>query len=136
MTHSPMHEDCQTFRFGTWQWCVDTAEELIRDDPSAATLVAEGDISGLGKLLPFHPDPPGVVPLIRVHVDIDYAMTTDLSKPIIAARLVSEAGEDCGVVVVDGWHRVFRALWEGRVHLPTYLLSNETERACRIPIFI
>lgn len=136
MTHPPLHEKCQIFRFMIWQWCIDTAEELIQVDPTAAELVPEGDITRLGKFLPLNPDPPGIVPLVRVHVDVEYAMTVDLDKPVIAARLVSESGKDGGVIVIDGWHRVFRALWEGREHLPTYLLSAEAEQACRIPIYI
>ncbi|WP_027944048.1 hypothetical protein [Amycolatopsis taiwanensis] len=136
-THSPTHLGCQTFRFMVWQWCITTAEELIRaDGEAAATFYPEGGITTLDQFLPLEPEKPGYMRLIQIEVDHDYAMTqTDLTKPIIVAPIKPEKGE-YGVIVIDGWHRVDRARKEGREHLPVYMLSPDAEQACRIPIFI
>ncbi|SFO83033.1 hypothetical protein SAMN05421810_101101 [Amycolatopsis arida] len=135
--HPPTHRSCQTFRFAAWQWCLDTAEELIRaDGEAAATFYPKGGITTLDPLLPLEPARPGFMRLIVIEIDHDYAMTqTNLAKPIIVAPVAPEKGDN-GVIVIDGWHRVYRARKEGREHLPTYLLTPYAEKASRIPVFI
>lgn len=59
-------------------------------------------------------------------------MTTDLSVPIIVAPIAPESGQDNGSIVIDGWHRIYRARREGRDTLPALLLTPETERTARI----
>ncbi|MBB5154983.1 hypothetical protein [Saccharopolyspora phatthalungensis] len=138
MIHSPTHAGCQTFGFLIWKWCKDRAQELIRTDWDAARLHPEVSITGLDHLLPLAPPEPGKLRLVQIEVDPEYAMTTDLNKPIIAAPLAPEH-DDSGnrsVMVIDGWHRVYRARREGREVLPIFLLSPDAEQACRIPIFI
>jgi hypothetical protein len=70
-----------------------------------------------------------MLPLIRIAPE--HAMTTDIAKPLTIAPLPSEA-QYTGAIVIDGWHRVYRALRENRTHLPMYLISPATEQAARI----
>lgn len=131
--HPANHLGCQVFHFGHLRWCVTLADELIAADPDQATFVPEGGIDRLGTFLPGGTTP-GTVPLFQVHVDTVYAMTTDLSRPLTVVRLPARDGEDMGAMVIDGWHRIYRALAEGRTTLPVRLLSPEVERAARLPM--
>ncbi|PKW15943.1 hypothetical protein [Saccharopolyspora spinosa] len=136
MRHSPTHQGCQAFRFAAWKWCINTAEVLIdADGEAAATFYEQSGITTLDQFLPLEPAEPGFMRLIEIGIDHDYAMTqTDLGKPIIVAPVAPETGDN-GVIVIDGWHRVYRARKEGREHLPVYLLTPYAEKASRIPIF-
>ncbi|MBM7771748.1 hypothetical protein JOD54_001952 [Actinokineospora baliensis] len=109
------------------------AQELIAADPAAAVLVPA---AGIGNLRPLLPDPVrGGTSL--VHVDTVYAMGRDLSVPLIVAPLEPLDGIDMGNLVIDGWHRVYKALAEGRTTLPAYFLTADTEREARfrVPYF-
>lgn len=132
-THPPDHDGCQTFRFMAFQWCVTRAQELIAADPQAAGFWPRLDITALETFLPLRPDPPDTIRLIRIDVDTDYAMRTDLSKPLIISPLL-RGDDDFGAVVIDGWHRAYRALREGRTDLPAHMLTPATESAARIPL--
>lgn len=59
-------------------------------------------------------------------LDEDYAMTTDLSRPLLILPL------DGKHVLADGWHRAFRAAMTGVDILPCYVLSEEDAEACLI----
>lgn len=132
MNHSPMHRNCQTFTFVSRCWCITLALELITADPHAAQFVESVAITGLEEFLP-EPAPTPRAKLIEVQVDPAYAATTDLTKPILVAPMTSSTEGNLGAIVIDGWHRIYRARSEGRTHLPAYLLSADTEDACRIP---
>lgn len=134
--HPQDHRGCQTFRFLAWQWCIDTADALTRDNPQAAIFYPQSPITKLAKFLPLAEQRPGFIQLIRIDVNTAYAMTTDLTQPIIVAPLGSDTSEECGAIPIDGWHRIYHALVEGRTHLPMLLLTPETEQAARIPIWI
>ena len=67
----------------------------------------------------------GLPALIRVndaHLD-----DVDLSRPILVAPV-----PELGNLVVDGWHRVHRALRDGLTHLPARVLSEADEKHIRI----
>jgi hypothetical protein len=131
--HPAEHQSCRTFRFMIWQWCITRATELIEANPDAATFHPETDITSLASLLPLEPDQPGYTRLIQIEVDTDAAMSADLSIPLIVAPLAPERNEDLGWFVIAGWSQVYRALREGRSHLPAYLLTAQAEQAARIP---
>lgn len=135
MTHPAAHDACQVFRFLARAWCVTQALELIDADPTAAEFISEADITGLDGFLDLTPPTPGHLRLFVVEVDKEYALTqTDLEVPILLVRIMYE-GEDLGCLVIDGWHRVYRARIEGRTSLPAYLLSAEAERTVRIDLY-
>lgn len=54
-------------------------------------------------------------------LDEEYARTADLSRPLLAILF---AGEE--LLILDGWHRLARAVLEGIEELPLLLL-NEAE---------
>jgi hypothetical protein len=132
MRHSPSHRDCQTFRFLVRCWCISHALELIEADPTAAEFIESADITGLDGFLDLAPPTPNTIRLFLVDVNKTYALDhADLTIPILLVRIISK-GEDLGCMVIDGWHRVYRARTEGRTGLPAYLLTAETEQAVRI----
>ncbi len=53
-----------------------------------------------------------------------YAMTTDLTKPILFVPL---KGED---QLIDGWHRLFHACFLGVDELPAFILTQEEADSC------
>ena len=128
------HATCQTFSFLTRRWCITRALELITSGPNAAHLVERADITRLDPFLPSTKPTLGYVKLLEFPVDPTHAATVDLTTPIVVARLLSAAGDDLGAMVIDGWHRIYRARAEGLTHLPAHVLTADTERAARIPV--
>jgi len=61
-----------------------------------------------------------------VEVDPAYWPTTDPRRPVIA---IPEAGK---FWIIDGWHRIAHARHLGWDLLPTFILTPEEDRACRI----
>jgi hypothetical protein len=57
-------------------------------------------------------------------LDWEYAKTTDLSRPLLFVPFQGKAQ------LLDGWHRVARAVLEGVVELPAYLLTQEEADEC------
>lgn len=65
-------------------------------------------------------------------MDADYAMTTNLSRPLLLTLFVRQmAGEDepNTLQLLDGWHRLYKALLTGVEYLPVYLLTQEQSDA-------
>ncbi len=61
-------------------------------------------------------------------MDAAYAMTTDLSRPLLLTLFVRQlAGVDepNTLQLLDGWHRLYKALLTGVEYLPAYLLTQE-----------
>lgn len=133
--HPASHRDCEIFRFLTRGWCITQAVELIKTDPTAAEFVEAADITGLDGYVDLTPPEPGMMRLFVVNIDKEYALTqTDLDKPIVVVRIMS-GDEDLGCLVIDGWHRVYRARIDGRTSLPAYLLSADAEGMVRVSLF-
>jgi hypothetical protein len=100
----------EVFRLLAWAWDVGEAHRL-----AAGHSVIQVDIGGLA----------GFAPLIRVnptHVD-----EVDLAVPILIAPV-----PELGNLVIDGWHRVHRALRDGVTVLPARMLTSADEQHCRI----
>ena len=53
------------------------------------------------------------------NLDWEYAKTTDTTKPLLVAPFQGE------ILLLDGWHRLSRAVIEGIDELPMYLLTEE-----------
>jgi hypothetical protein len=122
--------DEQVFVFAAWLFSIDQAEELLRSNPRE---IVQVDITGWVRAFGLDTPPDkDRVPLIGgPGLDRDYAMTTDLTRPLILAT-VQASGKDPANLLIDGWHRAFRAHAEGRTHLPAYVLTlQETLRIRR-----
>lgn len=54
-----------------------------------------------------------------IEVDVSYAGKVDLSRPLITAQM-----GPYGLMLIDGWHRVYRAQQDGVRYLPAYVLTE------------
>ncbi|MCP2325192.1 hypothetical protein HDA40_003699 [Hamadaea flava] len=120
----------QWFHYHVWVFAVHTAMDLIDawprptrpldvptwaqafgltriDNPSPHTISLQG------------PDPE--------HFDRAYAMSTDLTKPVIVTHLLIDGAEP-SPLLIDGTHRLYRAWREGVPQLPAYLLTVAESR--------
>ncbi|WP_395111306.1 hypothetical protein [Actinomadura sp. SCN-SB] len=94
-----------------WAWDIDTATRLAARHP-----VQHADIGRLAWARAL------------IHIDPDHAATVDLSRPLLAVP-IPDAGAP---LVIDGYHRIHRAVTTGIRTLPVVLLDEADERACRI----
>jgi len=105
----------ETYTFLATRWDVGKALEMIE----AGDILAEGplDISGPVQLLGLH------------HVDKEYAeklTEEDLERHVIIAKQKTTEGEpEDFLMLIDGWHRVWKAHELGRETLPAYMLDGE-----------
>lgn len=124
----------QRFQFGPWQFNVDQAQALVAESLRET------------KLLPVKPwarffgldDPDGSGVWLftpRPGFDRDYAMTTDLSEPVLVATLRNNEGEEFPLLI-DGTHRLFRANAENLAELPAYVLTAEESLTIREDAFL
>lgn len=104
-------DDVDTFSLLGWVWDVTAATELAAGLP-AQSLELE---SAAGMLS-------------MIYVDEEHAKTVDLAEPVIVVRC-PEAGS---TFLIDGWHRVHRALAEGRTDLPCKVLDPDQEYQVRL----
>ncbi|GAA4242428.1 hypothetical protein GCM10022254_75410 [Actinomadura meridiana] len=106
--HDP---DDQVFVLLGWAWDVAAAARAATRYPITQTNVS--DISALCAL---------------IRIDAQYAETVDLSRPLLAVPL-----PDVGTpIVIDGWHRIYKARQTGVTELPVIFLNTDDERACRL----
>ncbi|RAY15417.1 hypothetical protein DPM19_12040 [Actinomadura craniellae] len=97
-----------------WSWDVDTAARLAKRHP-----VQQADIGPWTALLGW------------IRTDPDHAATADLTRPLLAVPLPNTSAPG-NHLVIDGWHRIRRAVTEGVAQLPAVFLDEGDERACRI----
>ncbi|MGW4569438.1 hypothetical protein ACWEN3_46405 [Streptomyces sp. NPDC004561] len=57
----------------------------------------------------------------QTHFNAAHAMQTDLDKPVVIATLQFDGNP--AVLLIDGVHRVYRAMIEGRSTLPACMLT-------------
>ena len=104
----------ETFQFLMGLWDIDKAWELIgAREPNSSVIVEQTK---------------GYFGLITV--DREFAMTVDLSRPLVMILLKTEGAEGC--FVIDGWHRLFRAVQENVGELPAHLLSEDEEQLIQL----
>ncbi|WP_433426237.1 hypothetical protein ACQP1V_43070 (plasmid) [Microtetraspora malaysiensis] len=99
----------EVFRFGFYAWNINLAEDIVQGREPDHIRVDEAG------------------PLFFVRIDEAYAATVDLTKPLILAPFA-----DCGNLVIDGWHRIWKARRDGVETLPAHLLTPEEEYRVRI----
>ncbi|MCX4681666.1 hypothetical protein OG413_41430 [Streptomyces sp. NBC_01433] len=122
----------QTFRYGGWVFNIDSALTIVKQPhhtPLPTSVAAWADAYHLNQLGPdyqgaswcpvFGPD--------QSHFNVEHAMQTDLARPVIIATMEFDGAE--AVLLIDGVHRIYRAMVENRPTLPAYLLSvTETKQ--------
>lgn len=130
----PPHQErqpAQWFQFGGWVFDIDRAQALLADKPrEPRPLPVMPWVRQYGLDLLDHPD---TAPILGIGPDFDreYAMTTDLTKPLIVATLrTSDHGRS--PLLIDGTHRLYRALREDIAELPAYVLDEAETRTIRI----
>ena len=119
--------DRQWFCFGAWRFDIQAARRRLAERPRDSVEVPVEPWARA--YLP----PPGVTdrfPLVAVDVDPAYAMTVDLTEPLILGTLQAE-GRSPEVLVIDGWHRLYRASLEARQTLPGHVLDLAETTAIR-----
>lgn len=108
----------------TITWSIDLCRQLIGDRPPVED--AALDLYGVARCLKSN----GRV----AELDPEYALTTDLSKPLIAVISPLEVVEGHHVIIlIDGWHRMLKAFltqFDGK--LQVHVLTAEEEKQCRV----
>ena len=114
----------QTFQFGICTFDVTAAEQLIDAAGPRPTVLL--DVAMWAHAYGLNREVPSAVPLLGPGPDFDrnYAMTTDLTRPLLVATLPTSDGAS-GHLVIDGCHRLFHA-W--RVEQTT-ITAYELDRA-------
>lgn len=124
----------QHFQFGPWIFDVNKAHAMIAETPRETRQLPVQpwarfyglDSTEEQRFSLFWPS---------ANLDKDYAMTTDLSEPVLIATLRNNDGEDFPLLI-DGTHRLYRAYAEGIAELPAYVLSADETLAVREDAFI
>ncbi|GGL42544.1 hypothetical protein [Planomonospora parontospora] len=104
--------DVEMFQLLAWRWNVTTAKSYA----AGRTPDRQLDPATWAGLLSL------------IVIDEHHAEGVDLAEPVIAVP-VPDGG---GPLVIDGWHRIHKALTTGVERLPVIFLTAEEELACRI----
>ena len=117
----------QWFHFGPWVFSIDAAEALIATAPrdtQPLDVTAWATAYGLTRLDDPHQRTVSLIGPTSTALDRAYAMTTDLTTPLILAQLTITA-QPPAPLLIDGTHRLYRAWHDGVARLPAYLLTAE-----------
>lgn len=120
----------QFFHFGPFIYDVDAALKIIQDVPRPDRL-QEIDVAVWARSLGVHKSQEEIrqgntIPLlVPESFDEEYARTqADVSVPLIFADLSQEGDEEPGYMLIDGIHRLRRAVIDGVEKLPVNLLDR------------
>lgn len=122
----------QAFLYGAWVFNIDKAQALLKEHPRDPEPTPVADWAAHYHLHRLTPDYEGApwCPIFgpdQTHFNAGHAMQTDLDKPVIIATM--EFDRRPAVLLIDGVHRMYRAMTEGRATLPAHILTvAETER--------
>jgi hypothetical protein len=108
--HAELESGREIFRFGYWAWDITAGLALVADQQPVPT-----DITVVR----------GIASLIRINPA--QVARADLTRPLLVAPILG-----AGLFIIDGWHRVHRALQTDVSHLPARLLTEDDERAIRL----
>jgi len=120
----------QWFHFGAWVFAVHTAMALIAAAPRPTwplDVPTWAQAYGLTRIDNPTPHTIGLLGPARDGFDRDYAMGTDLTKPLIVAQLLID-GLEPSALLIDGTHRLYRAWHEDVPRLPAYVLTVAESR--------
>ncbi|NRQ38433.1 ParB N-terminal domain-containing protein [Nonomuraea sp. NN258] len=99
------------FQMMAWRWDITTAKKLTRDRTPEGR-IEPGEWAGMLQL---------------VAINREHAAQVDLSEPLIVATVPNG-----GMLIIDGWHRLYKALNAGIPELLAVVLTAEEELACRM----
>ncbi|MEU4574625.1 hypothetical protein [Nonomuraea sp. NPDC023979] len=99
------------FQMLAWRWDVTAAKEFARGRET------EGRINPR--------EWAGMLHLVAI--DTEHAARVDMSEPLIVITV-----PDSGMLIIDGWHRLYKALDTGVPELAAVILTADEELACRI----
>lgn len=116
----------QTFNYGKWIFDIDRAQKILDEQPRAVAPTLVADWVGAYHLNLLKPEYEGApwCPIFgpdQSHFNAPHAMQTDLDKPVIIGTMQFDGNP--ALLLIDGVHRMFRAMIEGRSTLPAYTLS-------------
>lgn len=99
------------FQMLAWRWNITVAKQLAQGREPQGRL-DPGAWKGMLGLLA---------------INIEHAARVDLSEPLIVVPVPNG-----GMLIIDGWHRLYKALDTGVAELYAVVLTAEEELACRI----
>ncbi|MET8367651.1 hypothetical protein ABZU53_29410 [Micromonospora sp. NPDC005194] len=120
----------QWFHFGPWVFSIDAAQALIAASPRDTRpldVPAWAAAYGLTHLDNPNPWATNLIGPTSTTLNRTYAMTTDLTKPLIVAQISVNAAPP-GPLLIDGTHRLYRAWHEHKPQLPAYVLTVQEAR--------
>ncbi|MGW3392160.1 hypothetical protein [Streptomyces cinereoruber] len=122
----------QLFLYGAWVFNIDQAQILVKEHPRDVGLTPVADWATAYQLDRLAPDYDGArwCPVFgpdQSAFNAEHALQTDLNKPVIIATMEFDGCP--AILLIDGVHRMYRAMTEGRATLPAYTLTTaETTR--------
>lgn len=124
----------QMFKYGGWVFDINGASRLLEEHPRTVVQTPVDDWATAYHLHLLRPgyDGPSWCPIFgpdQSHFSVERAMRTDLNRPVIIATLEFDSGP--ARLLIDGVHRMFRAMVEGRPTLPAHVLSIAETTAIR-----
>lgn len=122
----------QWFIFGPWLFDIRAAMRLLSRAPRPAQPLPVTLWARAYGLIPGPGASPHSIPLLGPGpgFDRDYALTTDLTKPVIIATVPVNGGPPAALLI-DGTHRLYKATVQGRTHLPSLVLTEAETLAIR-----
>ncbi|MFE5406818.1 hypothetical protein ACFQ9Z_37115 [Streptomyces sp. NPDC056580] len=124
----------QLFCYGAWLFNIDKAQTLLKKHPRDAEPTSVADWSAHYHLHQLTPDYDGA-PWCPVFgpdhsaFNAEHALQTDLDKPVIIATMEFDGRPS--ILLIDGVHRMYRAMIEGRATLPAHILTAAETAAIR-----
>ncbi|MFI9597937.1 hypothetical protein [Nonomuraea sp. NPDC052265] len=101
----------ESFQMMAWRWDITTAKKLTRNR-AAEVRIEPNEWAGMLRL---------------VAINREHAAQVDLSVPLIMATVPNG-----GMLIIDGWHRLYKALTTEVSELYAVVLTAEEELACRM----
>lgn len=107
----------ESFRFLNRAWDITAARNLIKNGTGQQRTIRVADWARLLEL---------------IAVDPARAEAVDLDQPVIIVPMPDTGGPMVGPMVIDGWHRIYRAHRDGRERLNAVMLPADTEPSIRL----
>lgn len=121
----------QYFQFAAWRFDVDQAQRLIEQAPREIKQENVAEWAAAYKTASLLPDAAPSYSVLVVgpraeNFNREYALSTDLTEPVIIAQIEGDDGKP-QMLLIDGCHRLYRHFVEGSETMPAvYLTVVET----------